>query len=109
MRIVWAIYTETKSKEKAKIILAKISKMLEIELGDTIIQQNDKGGCSCVFSQIISSENWKESVFECLSIAQKVGYFWSVSGNIEEEIDIWSEKIKLTGVKAINATCEKNV
>ena len=93
MRIVWAIYTETKSKEKAKIILAKISKMLEIELGDSHIQQNDKGGCSCVFSQEIFNKNWKDSVFECLSIAQKIGCFGSISGDIEEEMIYGQRKL----------------
>lgn len=109
MRLIWCIYTETKSKEKAGRLLKKIAELLEVELGATSIQKNDKGGCSCVFSHKLNCAGWGDNAYECLRFAQRIGYSWNLYGDIEEEVDIWSEKIKLPGIVSIHGTCTKNV
>jgi len=107
--VTWTIFTETKSKKKAERILKRFISLLGIEGGEIEIEKRDDIGCSCYFSHDLESENWPYTVIECIVLAQKVGHSWSILSDINEEIDIWSEKIKLTGVDSIHGMCVKNV
>ena len=109
MRIIWNIHTQTKSKEKAERILFKVAEALNVETGPIFVEKKGDGGCLCVFSHNLNSENLEECVYESFVMAQRIGYSWSLNGNIEEEIDLWSEKLQLPGIKAINAACNRNV
>ena len=62
-----------------------------------------KGGFLIAGAIPISAHNWPEVIFEALSAAQNVGRAWVITGNIDEELDAWSNDSVILGI-FINTT-----
>jgi len=58
-----------------------------------------KGGIETVLVRTLAADTWPTQVLELLRIAQFLGYGWHITGSIDDEISITSEKFRFTGIR----------
>ena len=56
---------------------------------------------------IIEGESWEACILKTMILCQSIGYEWALTGSILHEICLWSTKLKISGIKAIDISCEK--
>jgi hypothetical protein len=58
-------------------------------------------GSLVVFCVVLESEAWNDCVVELIELGQRVGRGWILSGDILGDPSGWSNKPRVSGVKAI--------
>ncbi|MES9980562.1 MAG: hypothetical protein ABW107_17660, partial [Candidatus Thiodiazotropha sp. 6PLUC5] len=86
----WKVFTEANTPEKAKKVLKRVVDKMAVTHSNESVEPYHKGGFVCTFEITSNAQNWSEVVIESLSLAQRVGRGWVLYGNIENEIDAWS-------------------
>lgn len=98
----WKIFTDANTVEKAHKVFQKVITQLEVECTLQGIESYHKGGFVCSFSSVTEVSNWPQVVFDALSMAQRIGRSWVLSGNLPEEVDAWSNASSVVGVQNIH-------
>lgn len=102
----WKIFTDANTPDKARKVLGWVIDKLSVQYTGSNIEPYPKGRFVCAFEVASSKSSWAEVVVESLALAQKVGRGWELNGNIEEEIDAWSNDSSVNGVKNIHLMVE---
>jgi hypothetical protein len=103
MKIWWRLYTNCTSQKAARIVSSKHfaqAGLRNAQIND--MAAHEEGGFVATCTTELSPTSWPELVFEALSVSQRVGHSWSLSGNIAEELDIWSSKSRIPGIVSIH-------
>jgi hypothetical protein len=100
----WTIFTNASSEKAAQKIaywaLEKLKKPdVNIEMFSDVTH-----GFYCKFIISTSNKSWSEIILESLVMAQLIGKNWVLSGDIESELDAWSNHSNITGIKSIHLT-----
>ncbi len=101
------VYTEAKTEKNALVVLSKIKTKIEFNSYLDICEPYDKGGHICTFEIDVPSQEWTEIPYKLLTICQRIGYAWQLSGNIEEEFDAWSNETNISGVSSVHVQCSR--
>lgn len=104
--IILAVFTDASTEQKAENILSKLIEHLGLKTEVKHIEAYSKGGYQCTLNIEHSVEDWQQAVYECLIIAQAIGYSWTITGNVTEEIDLWSNKTKFSGITSFHLQAE---
>jgi hypothetical protein len=101
LNAAYKIFTDCSSKEAAAKVAKRYFSTIGSEPSTLTIAPYHKGGFLIAGAIPISAHNWPEVIFEALSIAQNVGRAWVITGNIDEELDAWSNDSAISGVSSI--------
>jgi len=104
----WKIFTDANTSEKAGKVLHKVIARLETNCSSEKVEPYHKGGFVCSFSTSTETSSWSQSIFQALSMAQKIGRGWVLTGDITEELDAWSNESSVVGVQNIHLVVEQN-
>lgn len=104
----WKIYTDAGSPEKAQGIVSAAIEKLSVATNDLKIERYHKGGFVCSFVSSSSSTSWPEVVLEAVKNAQTIGRNWLLTGDINNELDLWSNESSVIGIKSINLIVDAN-
>lgn len=58
-----------------------------------------KGGIETVLEILLSADRWEGQVLDLIRVAQYLGYGWHITGSIDDEISMTSEKFRFTGIR----------
>lgn len=103
----WKVFTDANSENKAEKVSKKFIAKLGVECALDKIEPYATGFV-CTFSSVMNTSNWSECVLDSLTLAQKVGRAWVLSGAIEDELDIWSNAPSVMGVNNIQLLVTRN-
>ena len=98
----WKVYTAATTSDKANKVLGRVLKVLAVEHSSEKIEPYHKGGFVCSFNTCASAVKWPEIVLESLSFAQAIGRGWVLTGDIQRELDAWSNESTVVGVQSIH-------
>jgi hypothetical protein len=102
MRSLWKIWVEAKSEDKALRVSERVRGLLGREAVDQDIEPYPKiAGFLVIFWVELRSEAWNDCVVELIELGQRVGHEWILSGEILGDPSGWSNKPRVSGVKAI--------
>jgi len=102
------IFTDANDYKKSEKVLKWVFDKLGIKGDSPSIDKYHKGGYVCSFSVEETSPSWEVVVIQTLQKAQIVGRSWSISGNIEIELDLWSNESTVSGVTSLQVSVCKN-
>lgn len=96
------VFTDATTAEKAEKILSKVMEKLSLAEIEASIEPYHKGGFVCSFFTSSSIESWPEVILSTINTAQIIGRSWLLTGDINNEIEMWSNESSIIGVKSIN-------
>ncbi len=98
MNIEWQIYTNAKSEAAANTILEDVSSSMAVPIAESSFDSSDRGGFVINLKTAISEDSWSLAVVRSIAIAQKIARTWHLSGDIESEVDAWSNEPAIPGL-----------
>ena len=102
IRSFWKMWTEAKSEEKALRVFERVRGNLGREALDRGVEPYPKiMGFVVAFWIELESQAWNDSVVEVIALGQRVGYQWTLSGDILTGTDGWSNESNVSGVRSI--------
>ncbi|RDH82833.1 MAG: hypothetical protein DIZ80_11210 [endosymbiont of Galathealinum brachiosum] len=108
MNIHLKLFTNTNNEDKTKKLFSKFINNLNCEYVNLNIEPYHKGGYICSFEIKTTKEKWPEVILYSLSKAQIVGRGWAIHGNIETELDAWSNEATISGIESIQLHVQKS-
>lgn len=102
------VFTDAAAAEKAEKILSKVMEKLSLVECETNIEPYHKGGFVCSFFISSSIDSWPDVVLNTINTAQIIGRSWLLTGDINNEIEMWSNESPIIGVKSINVFVSAN-
>lgn len=88
---------ETEKEKAAEKVVAAVLKAVPTTLVST--SPYAKGGTEATLALEIKGQNWSEQVLELVRTAQYLGYGWHITGSIDDEISLTSERFRFTGIQ----------
>ncbi len=102
IRSFWRMWTEAKSEEKALRGFELVRGKLGREALDQSVEPYPKiTGFVVAFWIELESQAWNDSVIEVIALGQRVGYQWTLSGDILTDTEGWSNEPTVSGVRSI--------
>jgi hypothetical protein len=109
MYLIWKIWVDAKTEEKALKLLNRVAKRMEKEVFDGTVEHYPKtGGFVVCFSSRIEAEHWNDAVVETIGLSQRIGHSWFLTGSIYDDPEGWSNKTNISGVDSIRWTLIKD-
>lgn len=101
IRSLWKLWVEAKSEDKALRLFERVRHVLGREAVDQGVEPYPEiRGFLVVFKVELESEAWNDCVVELIELGQRVGYGWILSGEVLSDPSSWSDKPRVSGVKA---------
>jgi hypothetical protein len=105
MRSLWKIWVEAKSEGQARRVSERVRRILGREAVDQRVEPYPKiPGFLVVFCMVLEGGAWNDCVVELIELGQRVGREWILSGDILGDPSGWSNKPRVSEVKAIEWT-----
>lgn len=108
MKANWRVFANVSNEKKAETVLKHFLQVLDISPNETYIESYHKGGFLLTIETITKNENWAEVVLELLTLAERVGKGWQISGSIQNEFDMWTNESSVVGVQSVHLQCLRN-
>ena len=102
MNIEWQLFTKDNSEDSINKIFDSVTKKINIPVSKSKIESSKERGVIIELTTPISEESWSLAVVRALAIGQKIGRAWHLSGNIEIEVDAWSNESEIPGITALH-------
>jgi hypothetical protein len=98
--LLFIFHLMAKSPKSINNTFNKIKKILkkELELNITDIKEN-------TFYVKKGFKNWENCIYEIIKISQEIGRQWIILGNINHNINLWTNNPIIVGVKCIEINC----
>ena len=103
----WRIFTDTKRTDGAHRLTLKLQAHVDRNFSKIKIEDYHKGGHVVTFDISHESDDWMTTVYEVISIAQQMGHGWSISGFIDEVLDLTSTCTSIVGIKMVSCSCPR--
>jgi hypothetical protein len=108
MQSHWRVFTNTNTVEGTLKLIEELQRrLLEHKLTNVLTEPYSKGGYVVSFDLFHIQEYWNDIVVDVINCAQNAGYEWSLSAFVQEEIDIISTKIMISGITMIHCSCTR--
>lgn len=103
MLIDWRLFVDCDSVDASRKLARRHFEWVEVEPVELAASPYHKGGFVIDARTSHAEQAWSECVLLALTLAQRTGHSWQLSGGAENEIDLWSSQSKVAGVTAIHA------
>lgn len=102
MRLSWKMWVSAKTEEKALKLCERILVRMEKDAHEKSVEPYPKtGGFVVSFTTELLDVRWNDAVVEAISLGQRVGHGWALSGSVEDDPAGWSNTTNVSGVEAI--------
>ena len=108
MKANWRVFANVSNEKKAETVLKHFVEDLGTTPNETHIESYHKGGFLLSVETTTKDENWAEVVLELLTLAERVGKGWQISGSIQNEFDMWTNESSVVGVQSVHLKCLRN-
>ena len=105
MKSVWKFWCDAKRDVGATKLLHRVQSRLQVEVSDESIEPYHKGGHVVCFTVNHATADWKEFIFEVIQFGQRVGYSWTLSGDVQAQLDGWSNRVAVSGIQSMQWMC----
>lgn len=109
MNAIWRVFADVNSEKKAETVLKNFLKELDATQNDSSIESYHKGGFLIKIEVITKDGNWAQVVLHLLTLAERVGRGWQISGSIQNELDLWTNESNIVGIQAIQLQCARKI
>ena len=96
---------DAKSERSALRVVERLRRLVEAEVES--IEPYNKGGFECCLALSVAGASWPDKVVSVVSAAQSFGYGWTISGSIDEEVDIVASRFSVPGLEFANLTLRR--
>jgi len=103
----WRIFTDTKKPESACRLVAKLQARTDRNFGELNVNDYHKGGHVVTFDIDHEFDDWPTTVYDVIACAQLIGHGWSISGFIDEEMDLIANGTSISGIKMVSCFCPR--
>ena len=105
MRLVWNMWMDAKTREKALKLCDRILEHMDVEALEKTVEPYPKtGGFVVSFATRLASERWRDAVVEAIALGQRLGYEWRLMGSVHDNPSGWSNQVNVSGVESIEWT-----
>lgn len=101
----WRIYTHARIAEKARKLIPQIEAALGTDCLEVSVKPNPEGGHIVTFATRHVHSIWSEVVVEVSTCAQRLGYGWSLYGEISKGLDLHTATTRLSGAEFVHCVC----
>jgi len=103
----WRIITDTKKPDSARRLALKLRALGGREFKEINVADYIKGGHIVTFDIGHDFSDWTAVAIDVISCAQQMGHGWSISGFIEEELELFSTGTSVAGIKMVSCYCPR--
>lgn len=103
----WRIFSDTKDADAAERFTAKLQKRVDHTFREIVVDHYHKGGHLVTFTIEHEFDDWIATVYDVIAFAQRMGYGWSISGFIDEELDLIATDLSIAGIKLVTCHCAR--
>ena len=103
----WRISTDTKKTEAAHRLATKLQTRIARDVREINVDDYHKGGHVVTFDIEHKFDDWAATVYDVISCAQQMGHGWSISGFIDEELDLATTGTLIGGIKMVSCFCPR--
>ena len=103
----WRIFTDTKKPDSARRLALKLQAQGGHEFHELKVDDYHKGGHVVTFDIGHEFDDWAAVAYDVISCAQQMGHGWSISGFIEEELELISTGTSIAGIKMVSCFCPR--
>ena len=105
MRSLWRTWVDAKTKDKSLRVFKEFRRYLGVEPQKQSIEPYTKtDGFVVDFEVELRSTAWSDCVCEVIEMGQRVGYDWTITGDVRYDPSGWSNKARISGIRAIEWT-----
>lgn len=102
MRLLWKMWVDARTEEKALKLCDRILKRMEKDSSERRAEPYPKtGGYVVSFTTDLEHARWNDAVVEAIALGQRVGHGWTLSGSVEDNVSGWSNRTNIAGVESI--------
>ena len=102
MKIHWSVFTNVKTMAKAEKLAEALIEEMHFASTSPMCEIYHNGGFRCQFDTPLSAENWQKAIFLSLWQAQQIAQGWRISGDIEHELEAWSDDCNFVGISNLH-------
>lgn len=106
-KTTWVAFSNASTMSKASVVFHRLGGGLPQQSAPIEIASYHKGGYRAEFTQDFDARNWHEAVFRLIQSAQSIGNGWQILGKIENELDLWTNKVSVVGVTSLGVTMKR--
>lgn len=108
MRLLWKIWVNARTEEKALKLCDRILVRMEQDAAEKSAEPYPKtGGFVVSFVTELGGGRWNDAVIEAISLGQRVGHGWVLTGSVEDDPGGWSNRTSVSGVESIEWTLRR--
>ena len=96
------LVTDAGSEEKADIVFGRVRDAIEANLQS--LKPYHKGGFEACLTVPVPSGRWPEQVVFVIGVAQATGRGWTLTGDIESDVDLLTDDLRFPGLTFANLT-----
>ncbi|MCE5327905.1 MAG: hypothetical protein LLG01_15975 [Planctomycetaceae bacterium] len=108
MQAHWKAWCSSKTVEKTSALMNKLSQHANSPFQNLDIQPYHKGGFVVMFSTSHPYSRWADFVFSVISLGQRLGRSWMITGDIEYDPEGMTTETVVSGVSAIYWLCHRD-
>ncbi len=87
---------KTEKEANARTVISRLNKIVSAELLE--LERYHKGGTSARLVKEMPEAPWATTVLQSLQLAQSFGRAWTITGSAEEEIDLCTSNVSISGI-----------
>ena len=106
MKSFWKFWCDAKNNKNASNLLQQVKRELAVGVSEEKVDAYHKGGFVVSFCVDHDVNQWNDFVVEVIAFGQRVGYGWSLSGDINQQVDGWSNESRISGIQSIQWMCD---
>lgn len=100
-------FIDASRQDNAERLFNSIKKETSVDLNLECIDPYHKGGHTIRSAYQISNKKWTEAVFTGIQTLQLLGYGWSISGAIQEELSAETDRSVISGIDLISVSMHR--
>ena len=100
---LWTIFTNATTERATHKVSARVLKLLVRPVEHLQFARYPKtGGWTVSFHPPLSGATHNDAVVEVIALGQRVGYSWTLTGDVFGDLDGWSNKARVSGVTSLH-------
>ncbi len=102
MNIEWQLFTNVNSEVSVNKIIKAVTKKMSVPISESKTDPNNNDGFIINLTTPIDEDSWSSAVVKSLAVGQQIGRTWHLAGNIENEVDAWSNDSVVSGITSLH-------
>lgn len=102
-RIQWTIFTNATTEKATRKVAERLLNLLDSPAEHVEFALYTKtGGWTFSFQSLLSGATHNDIVVEAIALGQRVGYAWTLTGDVLTDPEGWSNEARVSGVTSLH-------